>query len=99
MTEESVLPPVPVPLKRNVDTSQQELPQAVVSPQPSLPRQTRPPSPVEAVACECAPPKKLPMNPLPPYPPDAYARRQQGRVMLEECPESSPRAGIRISRR
>lgn len=28
-------------------------------------------------------PRKLQTNPAPPYPPDAYARRQQGRVLLE----------------
>jgi len=28
-------------------------------------------------------PRKLETNPAPPYPPDAYARRQQGRVLLE----------------
>ncbi len=28
-------------------------------------------------------PRKLQANPAPPYPPDAYARRQEGRVLLE----------------
>ncbi len=44
-------------------------------------------------------PTKLPNNPAPPYPPDAFQRRQEGRVLLEvRVDERGDVASIRVSR-
>ena len=43
-------------------------------------------------------PRKLETNPAPPYPPDAFARRQQGRVLLEvHVDEHGLVAGVSVS--
>jgi len=69
--------------------------EAAVSP-PAAPRRTMVPSlphvsapaqeqPASAAATGAVDvlPRKLPRNPAPPYPPDAFAQRQEGRVLLQ----------------
>ncbi len=94
MVRDPVPRPAPVlPSRRDVAPVLEPC-EAAVSP-PSAPRRAMMPRlpqvsvPVERPASAAATgavdvlPRKLPTNPAPPYPPDAFAQRQEGRVLLQ----------------
>jgi len=97
MSEDLTPLPAPVAPRRDIVALQEEPPRATASPRcvpRRMPRASLPdvevprsvPRPRLQASVPVAVdqlPRKLQTNPTPPYPPDAFARRQQGRVLLE----------------